>query len=184
MKNCQHPHMQQLQLRGRFSVEQCTRCRRVFALVTTQYPPVRLETIIREYATGAPQHGYAYYWQWEGLWHSTTPLPHLSSRASLPRFGLRPQCEHTNVRISVTRLAETEQALFVKQGFLRETMELAPPPALTLYRVYCADCEGTQTFSKPAGQFDPVPDWLQTYLQDAEDWNYARAQSVPALEVS
>lgn len=66
----------------RFNIRRCDDCKTVFVEVLgdssgngDQFKYLQtLPTRIAPYCTGAPQHGYAYYWRFDSLNHSTKPI--------------------------------------------------------------------------------------------------------------
>ena len=62
-----------------FEVQRCSQCLETTVKVMGHQPGgslylATLPTHIAPYHTGAPQHGYAYYWRFDGLNHSTPPI--------------------------------------------------------------------------------------------------------------
>lgn len=62
-----------------FEVQRCAQCLETTVRVLGHQPSgslylATLPTHIAPYHTGAPQYGYAYYWRFDGLSHSTPPI--------------------------------------------------------------------------------------------------------------
>ncbi|TXH52633.1 MAG: hypothetical protein E6Q97_15280 [Desulfurellales bacterium] len=83
MNTCVHPTSTLLHAflsfpRWNFWILRCdSGCGEVFVKVEdgeTGNTIATLPTTIQPYCTGAPQHGYSYYYHWDGLNHSTPPI--------------------------------------------------------------------------------------------------------------
>jgi hypothetical protein len=105
MEKCQHKSGQILWENERYSIFECHYgCGEVLAYLKDKDMPGYIldifPTTIKPYVTDRPELGLAYYWQHEGLWHSTPPIE------QLPIYQLKQQY----LSLDTTRSAYEQRA--------------------------------------------------------------------------